>query len=367
VDGLRNPVTAKAVTRQIIALRHLHPGDVTNQYKQRMAPAQLGFYAENPELHRKGMQPMLPAANTASFSQSSEAPAQSEENTLQALAQQAMAEYLTPQLTEAIYELLQGESAQVTAQAPQATGTMSEFLRQAEAAKSNQTISPQEFQLIHAHIEKWHSLEKRQQFLEATFDRAKQSPCLVGNRLVGDSRIMNSLKKSEQEIVENFKDMQRSMLDGTISQYLIAKSPDIDKKLSRIEQNQENFGYNLYEVKKWIQHDEAERYKKLNATIKLGTEHAGMLGALIQDIEQQCAEESQPENLAALTTTRAHLQRQHSREITHIGRRQVELQRLQMPWPEIPPELCLNASVEAQPGPSTKAQTTAQPSLARER
>lgn len=51
LDGLRNPVTAKAVTRQIIALRHLHPGDVTNQYKQRMAPAQLGSYAENPELH----------------------------------------------------------------------------------------------------------------------------------------------------------------------------------------------------------------------------------------------------------------------------------------------------------------------------
>lgn len=311
---------------------------------------------------------MMPATNKAFSGQSSEAPAQSEDNDLAALAQQAMAEYLTPQQTEAIHELLQSGSPQGMAQIPQAAGTMSEFLRQAELAEINQRLSPQEFQLIHEQIDKWHLLEKRQNFLDKTFERVRLSPCFIKARFHGEFRAMKILKNKEREILANFEDMQISMATGMIGHYLASKSDNLSKELKKAEQRQDNFGCTLHDVKEIIQRGEIERFNDNNAMLEFSMQQAGELGTLIQEIEQKCAAESRPENLAGLKTRQTELQQQHAREMTHIGRQQNELQRLQEPWPELlSPDLCLNAGAEAQPGPSTKAGTTAQPSLPLER
>lgn len=309
---------------------------------------------------------MMPAANNAFSSQSSEAPAQSEENNLQALAQQAMAEYLTPRQTEAIYELLQGESSQGMMQPPPATGTTNEFL-QTEAKKINADLSPHELQLIHAQIDQWNHIEKRQRFLEKIFERAQLSPCFVKIRFQSDFRAIKKFKKAEHEIIGNFEDMRRAMIDGTIRQHLATKSPDLDTALSKIKQNQDKFAHSLSDTKETIQLDEIQRLSDNNAMLELSMKQAGQLGTLIQKIEQKCIAESRPENLAALKTRQAHLQRQHAREQTHISRQQSELQRLQMPWPEVPPDLCLDAGVETQPGPSTRAGAIAPPGLPHER
>lgn len=178
---------------------------------------------------------------------------------------------------------------------------------------------------------------------------------------------MKVLKKNEREIIANFEDMQINMANGTISQYLADKSFDLIKELNKTEKRQENFGYTLHDVKEIIQRDEIERFNDNNAMLEFSMQQAGELGTLIQEIAQKCAAESRPENLAGLKTRQTELQQQHAREMTHIGRQQNELQRLQEPWPEIPPDLCLNAGAEAHPGPSTKAGTAAQPSLPLER
>lgn len=61
---------------------------------------------------------MMPANNYGGFSQSSDTLTQSDDEALQALALQVMAENLTPQQTEAIYALLQDEWAQQPEQKP---------------------------------------------------------------------------------------------------------------------------------------------------------------------------------------------------------------------------------------------------------